>query len=63
MRTRARHWKPPEGLRPEDFYRERHGTIYAAMLELYHESEPVDTLTVIDRLKARGKLDELKPTG
>jgi replicative DNA helicase len=46
-----------EGLRPEDFYRERHGTIYAAMLELYHESEPVDTLTVIDRLKARGKLD------
>jgi replicative DNA helicase len=48
-----------EGLRPEDFYRERHGAIYAAMLELYNESEPVDTLTVIDRLKARGKLDDV----
>jgi len=48
-----------EGLRPEDFYRERHGAIYAAMLELYHESEPVDTLTVIDRLKALGKLDDV----
>jgi replicative DNA helicase len=48
-----------EGLRPDDFYRERHGTIYAAMLELYHESEPVDTLTVTDRLKALGKLDDV----
>ena len=48
-----------EGLRPEDFYRERHGSIYAAMLELYNESEPVDTLTVIDRLKARGKLEDI----
>jgi replicative DNA helicase len=48
-----------EGLRPDDFYRERHGTIYSAMLELYNESEPVDTLTVIDRLKALGKLDDV----
>jgi replicative DNA helicase len=48
-----------EGLRPEDFYRDRHGTIYAAMLELYAESEPVDTLTVIDRLKTKGKLDDV----
>src|SRR6267143_1948229 len=40
-----------EGLKPEDFYRARHGTIYEAMLALYNESEPVDPLTVIDRLK------------
>ena len=40
-----------EGLRPEDFYRERHGAIYAAMLALYNESEPVDVLTVTDRLR------------
>ena len=46
-----------EGLRSDDFYRERHGAIYSAMLELYNESEPVDTLTVIDRLRALGKLD------
>jgi len=48
-----------EGLRPDDFYRDRHGAIYAAMLELYNESEPVDTLTVIDRLKALGRLDDV----
>ncbi|HTR89012.1 MAG TPA: replicative DNA helicase [Solirubrobacteraceae bacterium] len=48
-----------EGLRPEDFYREKHGAIYAAMLALYQESEPVDVLTVTDRLRARGKLEEV----
>src|ERR1700733_7666463 len=46
-----------EGLRPEDFYRERHGAIYAAMLALYNESDPVDVLTVTDRLRQTGKLD------
>jgi replicative DNA helicase len=48
-----------EGLRPEDFYRERHGHIYEAMLALYNESEPVDVLTVTDRLRQRGKLEEV----
>jgi replicative DNA helicase len=48
-----------EGLRPEDFYRARHGTIYEAMLSLYKESEPVDPLTVIDRLRQLGKLEEI----
>ena len=46
-----------EGLRSEDFYRERHGTIYEAMLALYNESEPVDVLTVTDRLRSSGKLE------
>ena len=40
-----------EGLRAEDFYRERHGSIYAAMLSLYNDSEPVDVVTVTDRLR------------
>ena len=47
-----------EGLRPEDFYRERHGLIYEAMLALYNESEPVDVLTVTDRLRQLGKLED-----
>jgi len=47
-----------EGLRPEDFYRERHRLIYESMLELYQESEPIDPLTVTEHLRARGKLDE-----
>src|ERR1700741_4112026 len=48
-----------EGLRPDDFYRERHALIYEAMLALYNESEPVDTLTVIDRLRQLGKLEQI----
>src|SRR5947208_11216623 len=47
-----------EGLKPEDFYRERHKSIYQAMLELYHESEPIDVVTVSDHLKQRGRLEE-----
>ncbi len=49
-----------EGLRPEDFYRERHGTIYDAMLALYNESEPVDVVTVTDRLRQMGRLEEVE---
>ncbi|HEX7610520.1 MAG TPA: replicative DNA helicase [Solirubrobacteraceae bacterium] len=48
-----------EGLRADDFYRERHGTIYEAMLALYNESEPVDVLTVTDRLRQVGSLQDV----
>ena len=46
-----------EGLRAEDFYRDRHGVIYTAMVDLYERSEPVDALTVIDALRSSGMLD------
>jgi replicative DNA helicase len=48
-----------EGLLAEDFYRPHHGTIYEAMLALYNDSEPVDVLTVADRLRQMGKLEEV----
>src|SRR5512137_541661 len=48
-----------EGLHAEDFYRERHGVIYEAMLALYNESEPVDVVTVTDRLRQMGKLEDV----
>src|SRR5205807_4779749 len=48
-----------EGLRAEDFYRDRHAVIYEAMLALYNDSEPVDVLTVTDRLRTAGRLDEI----
>src|SRR5271169_2350111 len=48
-----------EGLQAEDFYRERHGAVYEAMLALYNDSEPVDVLTVTDRLRQMGKLAEI----
>jgi replicative DNA helicase len=47
-----------EGLREEDFYRERHRTIFASILALFSASEPIDVLTVTEHLRARGKLDE-----
>ena len=42
-----------EGLKAEDFYRERHQLIYEAMLALYGESEPIDVLTVTEQLRSR----------
>src|SRR4051794_32407249 len=47
-----------EGLKAEDFYRERHRLIYESMLRLYHESEPVDVVTVTDHLRQCGRLEE-----
>ena len=48
-----------EGLKPEQFYREQHATIYAAMLELYQESREIDVLTVTEQLRQGGKLDQV----
>src|SRR3954465_15078593 len=52
-----------EGLKPEDFYRERHRLIYDAMLGLYREGEPIDVLTVTEQLKQRGSLDDVGGEG
>jgi len=45
-------------LRPEDFYRKSHQDIYAACLELFEKSEPVDILSVSNRLKEKNLLEE-----
>lgn len=44
-------------LRPDDFYREAHGQIYAAILDLHERREPADFITVCDELERRGKLE------
>ncbi len=46
-------------LAAEDFYRGRHGTIYAAIHELYDRSQPVDALTVSELLRSQNKLEEV----
>jgi replicative DNA helicase len=51
-----------EGLKPEDFYRDRHRVLYESMLALYEQSEPIDVLTVTEHLRSRGKLDEVGGT-
>jgi replicative DNA helicase len=47
-----------EGLRAEDFYRERHRLVFETMLELFTAAEPIDVLTVTEHLRSRGRLEE-----
>jgi replicative DNA helicase len=44
---------------PEDFYREAHGRIFQAMLDLYGRGEPVDLVTVTALLRERGQLESV----
>jgi replicative DNA helicase len=44
-------------LRADDFYRDRHRTIFAAIRSLYERSEPIDALTVSEFLAQRGELE------
>src|SRR5437588_7956569 len=46
-----------EHLRPEHFYREQYGEVFAAMIELYNHDRKMDHLTVAETLRQRGKLD------
>ena len=46
-------------LRPQDFYRQAHGTIYAAILELYERREPVDIVTVSETLERSQALEQV----
>ncbi|HET8754978.1 MAG TPA: replicative DNA helicase [Solirubrobacteraceae bacterium] len=48
-----------ERLHPDDFYRESHGRIYQAMLDLHTLGEPVDALTLVEHLKQAGDLDDV----
>jgi len=50
-------------LKPEDFYRERNGVIFSAMLEIYDRHQPVDFLTVSDELKRMGRYEEVGGLG
>ncbi len=40
----------------EDFYKDAHGLIFAAMLELYAKHEPIDILSLTDKLEEKNKL-------
>lgn len=44
-------------LRPEDFYREAHGQIYTAILDLHERREPADFVTLCDELERRVQLE------
>ncbi len=46
-------------LKAEDFYQEKNGWIYQAILDLHERREPADFLTVTDELDRRRQLDEV----
>jgi len=46
-------------LRPEDFYKQAHSDIYQAMLDLFAKREPIDQLSLSNRLKDRGVLEAI----
>jgi replicative DNA helicase len=48
-----------ELLRPDDFYRSHHGSIYASILELSERREPVDLVTVSEALERQGQLEAI----
>ena len=48
-----------EVLRAEDFYRNHHGTIYGAIIQLYERREPVDIVTVSEVLAREGTLEQV----
>lgn len=44
---------------PEHFYRPSHRVIFWAMAELYCEGKSVDLITLVEKLKSAGKLDDI----
>jgi replicative DNA helicase len=46
-------------VQPDDFYRPAHTKVFGAMQHLYSRGEPVDAVTVADRLEATGELEEV----
>src|SRR3972149_7614760 len=46
-------------LQPRHFYNEKHGLIYEAILMLYEEREPIDVVTVSEKLKSQKALKKV----
>lgn len=52
-----------EILRPSDFYRPDHQQIYEAIMELYNNSEPIDLVTIQNKLIEKGILEQVGGLG
>ena len=46
-------------LKPDDFFRSAHATIFQAIVDLYNRREPPDFVTVVDELERRERLEEV----
>ena len=50
-------------INPEDFYRDIHKIIYRVMLELFDKGEPIDIMTVSNRLEEKDLLEKIGGSG
>ena len=50
-------------LKPESFYEPRHVAVYEAIQSLGLSEEPIDMITVTNRLRSDGKLDKIGGPG
>ncbi len=46
-------------IRLGDFYKDDHNLIYEAMVELYEQREPIDVLSLSNRLEEKGQLEKI----
>jgi replicative DNA helicase len=51
--------KVADFLKPEDFYKQAHELIFETMLKLYEDREPLDVLSISNKLEEKGKLEEV----
>lgn len=51
--------KVADTVAPADFYDKRHQRIYEAIIQLYESHEAIDVLTLSDKLKNNGHLDQI----
>jgi replicative DNA helicase len=51
--------KTADMVEPEDFYKSSHAKIYENILDLYEKNEPIDLLTMSNRLLEKGQLDDI----
>jgi replicative DNA helicase len=52
-------FKVADTLQPEDFYKDSHRLIYAAMRDLYVHHEPIDILTLTAKLEEKNQLEAI----
>ena len=48
-----------EHVKPHDFYDERHGLVFEAMMRLYEKHKPVDLLTLTEELKKKNDIETI----
>mgnify|MGYP001560841357 FL=1 len=46
-------------IEPKDFYKEKHAMIFESMLDLYENKEPIDLLSLGNRLKEKNQLEKI----